>query len=321
MANHFHRAVLLLLIGVTSIASGCDETVNPIVGEERPVTVFGYLDPTSDRQILRLIPITASIQELERQNVDADVQTIHESTGAVQTWSPVSVAYSDSSVGTVYEAFFTPEYAQTYRLEILSREGSLTHAVTTIPPELEITQDTDGNPLRPGFFIPGELPNLVQMDMVYEVMAMQPVVSTAENVLLPIRISYKDTQLPADGGWRLAADLRDDFDLIGDELRTFCITTPFIALRSSAFVFFVGDAAWVPPGASFDPALIAQPGVFSNVENGYGYFGSGYEKKFQFRLSESARVQLGFALEGPCQDGPADPQNPEPECLVFEPCL
>ena len=313
--------LFLLWTGIFVISSGCDEGVNPVVGEERAVTIYGFLDPTTDRQVIRLIGIASSIQDLDQADFNAEVKTIDETTGDVQVWSPLSIAFSDSSKGTIFEALFTPAYAHTYRLEVSTGDGALAQAVTTVPPELEISQDTGGNPLRPGFFIPGELPNLVQMDMFYEIVAMQPVVSTAENVILPIRISYKDTQLPTEGGWALAADLRNDFDLIGDELRNYCITTPFIALRSSAFVFFVGDEGWVPPGESFDPELIAQPGVFSNVENGYGYFGSGYEKRFQFRLSEGARVQLGFALEGPCQNGPADPQNPEPECTVFEPCF
>ena len=310
----------LVVVGAF-LLTGCDEAVNPIVGEERPLTVYGYLDPTVERQLIRLISIESTIQDLGSQNISASVRTIHEDTGESVDWAPVTITYPDSSIGTVFEAFFTPEYGNTYRLEISTGGESLTRAVTTIPDNLEITAETGGNPLRPGFFIPGDLPNLVQMDMVYEIVAMQPVVSVAENVLIPIRVSYKDTQVAANGGWALAADLRSDFDVIGDELRNYCITTPFIALRSSSFVFFVGDDEWVPPGGVFDPDLIAQPGVFSNVENGYGYFGSGYERKFQFRLSESSRVQLGFAVEGPCQDGPADPQNPEPECIVFEPCL
>jgi len=31
---------------------------------------------------------------------------------------------------------------------------------------------------------------------------------------------------------------------------------------------------WAPPGGVFDPEILVQPGVFSNVENGYGFIGS-----------------------------------------------
>ena len=34
------------------------------------------------------------------------------------------------------------------------------------------------------------------------------------------------------------------------------------------------DSGWDPPGGIFDPEILAQPGALSNVENGYGYFGS-----------------------------------------------
>ena len=34
------------------------------------------------------------------------------------------------------------------------------------------------------------------------------------------------------------------------------------------------DANWDPPGGVFNPEVLAQPGAYSNVENGYGFFGS-----------------------------------------------
>ena len=34
------------------------------------------------------------------------------------------------------------------------------------------------------------------------------------------------------------------------------------------------DKNWDPPGGVFDPEILAQPGAMSNVENGYGFFGS-----------------------------------------------
>jgi hypothetical protein len=59
------------------------------------------------------------------------------------------------------------------------------------------------------------------------------------------------------------------------------IVCPILDLRQMVLNVLIGDAAWDPPGGVFDPDILSFPSAMSNVENGFGFVGSGY------RLSQS----------------------------------
>ena len=104
------RVSLYILVAFVFLLTGCEDSVSPSIGEERPFTVFGYLDPSTSTQLLRVIPIVGSITEVDPSSVDAEVRTIHNETGTVTVWRQLPVQFSDSTEGVVYSANFTPEY-------------------------------------------------------------------------------------------------------------------------------------------------------------------------------------------------------------------
>ena len=302
--------------------TGCEDTVSPLIGEERPYTIFGYLDPTTSSQVIRVIPIAETIQEVDLVEVNAEVRTTHQETGEVIIWQRSPVLFADSSSGVVFRATFTPEYEATYRLEVENENGEIASAVTTVPAEVNISSLTTGNQFRPGIFIEGDFPNMVQAAIDYEAIALQPAISSQEDVTLPVLVSYKGEQDRSEGGWEIRTDLRDDFEIVREELEGICITTPFFTVRSAAFRSFVGDEAWVPPGdaVEFDPNVLVQPGTFSNIENGFGFFGSGYAIDFSIRLTSSTLEQIGYNAQKPCQPGPGF-DDTAPECQDLVPCF
>ena len=304
------------------LTTGCEDSVSPSVGEERPFTVFGYLDPSTSTQLIRVIPIAENITEIDLVDVDAEVRTIHEETGTVTVWRQMPVQFSDSSDGIVYSATFTPEYENTYWLEVESSTGDLVTAQTTVPREVNISLLTTSTLFRPGIFIEGDLPNLVQAGILYEAIALQPAISAQSDIVLPVLVSYRGEQDRSDGGWEIRANLRNDFEDVRQTMDGACLTTPFITIRSAEFRAFVGDEVWVPPGDAleFDEQVLVQPGTFSNIDNGLGYFGSGYNVRFSLRLASSTLTQIGYISNKPCQPGPGFDDS-APECQDLEPCL
>ena len=305
------------------LCGGCDDSVSPLIGEERPFSIYGYLDPTSDTQVIRVVPIVGTIQDVSlADDVDAEVRIIDTESGEVVAWQPSAVIYPDSSQGTVFTANFTPEFEKTYRIEVENSTGELVTAETTIPRRIEINSLTTGNVFRPGIFIPGDFPNLVQAGIEYEVVALQPSISGQMDPVIDVFVSYKGEQDPSNDGWEIRTNLRNDFDALRQALDDVCITTPYFTVRGARFIAFVGDDTWVPPNGAveFDQELLVQPGTFSNVENGYGFIGSGYAVDFSIRLTTPTLVQIGYMTTRPCQVGPNFDPN-DPECLDIEPCF
>ena len=315
VSRYLSIVILMLLIG-------CEDSVAPLVGEERAFTVFGYLDPTTSTQLIRVIPIAENINDVDFLDVDADVRTIHEESGEVIVWRQMPVSFVDSTEGIVYTAEFTPEYEHTYRLEVQNNMGELASSQTTIPKEVNISLLTTSTLFRPGIFIEGELPNLVQAGILYEAIALQPAISTQSDITLPVLVSYRGEQDRSDGGWEIRANLRNDFENVRQEMNGVCLTTPFITIRSAEFRAFVGDEAWVPPGDAedFDRQVLVQPGTFSNIDNGLGFFGSGYNVEFALRLASSTLTQIGYMSTKPCQPGPGFDEF-APECQDLAPCF
>ena len=55
---------------------------------------------------------------------------------------------------------------------------------------------------------------------------------------------------------------------------TAAIDSTALTLVSMGVRIRILDANWDPPEGLFDPEVLAQPGTLSNVENGYGFWGS-----------------------------------------------
>ncbi len=311
---------VFVFLALIAASFGCEETVTPFVEEERPFTVFGYLDPTTSLQVLRVIPIAGNINDVGEIDVDASVRTIQAETGAVVTWRKETILFPDSTSGVVFKANFTPAYEQTYRLEVENANAELVTAETMVPQSIVSRRLESGTGRRPGFFIEDRGTNLVQAFMQYEIVVQQPAVSALPDIVHPVSVSYRGQEERITGGMEIRADLFADFEVVQQALADICVTTPFITVRSANFEFFVGDAAWIPPGGEFDEDVLVQPGTFSNVSNGYGFFGAGYGIRFSVPASSGVLQQAGYVPQRPCQVGPGFDAS-APECQDIVPCL
>lgn len=306
---------IIVCIGLT----GCEEDPNPFIGEDQPYTVYGYLNPKANRQLVRVIPVAGLIDEVGIGADQAMVRSTHLGTGEQRIWQDSLVTFEDGSTGVVFFSDFTPEFEAPYRLEVVRNDGETSSVEVTVPRNITVTRQMSTNPLIPLFLLEGELPNLVEVAVKYQTSALQPQLPIVlEPIQFPVAVSYKGKEERVGNGWEYRLDYREDLQEIRQTFGEFCLTTQFISVRSIKFEFFVGDDAWVPPGGVFDPELLVQPELFSNIENGFGYFGAGYTIDFNVLPTTPVLEQVGFTFSAPCRD--MTPLT-DPSCQVFPGCF
>ncbi|MDZ4701596.1 MAG: hypothetical protein SH809_17930, partial [Rhodothermales bacterium] len=290
----------LLLVAFLSLA-GCDETVNPFVGLEEPYSLYGYLNPRVSRQTLRVIPIEQRIDNEPSASIDAVVSSTHLASGEVTTWRSTFVQFDDSTFGNVFVGDFRPAYGETYRVDVSRSDGATASAQVTVPVDIRILPEPNASPTVLSFIVEStSLPNIVQADMLYDTVRLQPLASGLNPIRYPITRSYRGQEEAGDGGWRFFIEIGADYQFIKNEFEAHCLTRDWIGVRAMRFTVFIGDDAWVPPGGDFDPEVLAQPDLFSNVENGFGYVGAGYPVSFNAIQPAAVLGAVGFATTGPC---------------------
>ena len=309
---YLHTLLLALLL------AGCSETVNPLVEEERPFTIFGYLDPSASIQTVRVIPITKRIDEPFEETIDASVVSVDMETNETRVWRDSVVTFESDKRGHVFVSNFTPEYERTYRLEVSRSDGAVSSVEVNVPPQINaIRPPLNTSSTQLAYQLEAvDRPNIVQAEMQYLAVALQPP-SEPGPIFHPVEISYRGKETPSPAGWQVEVDIREDYKIIEAEFERNCLTTEYITVRTMQFVLFIGDEAWTPPGNVFDEDVLAQPDVFSNVENGFGFFGAGYALRFNAIQPGSVLQRAGFTADSPCMDVPPD----DPSCRVIPPCF
>lgn len=299
----------------------CEEQVNPLVGEEQPFSVYGYLNPKSNTQLIRVIPVVGTIDGLNQESIDASVLSIDLETGEQRAWEDSLVTFATEETGHLFVAHFRPAYGRSYRVEVIRSDGVVSSAEVTVPPDVTVEARIGNTPpvLLPFFVAGQEKPNIVQADMEYQAAALQPLASGLNPIFLPVSISYRGMDRQVAGGWEVIVDLRRDFAAIKEEFDRNCLTIEYIAVRKMEFVIFIGDASWVPPGGVFDEEVLVQPDLFSNVENGFGFVGAGFPLRFNVIQPGNVLQSVGFAAGAPCD--PALTPPTDPSCRVIPPCL
>lgn len=289
----YARACLLagLLVGTL----GCEEDVDPFVESDRSFTVYGYLDPGEATQYLRVIPLLQVLAEDgPRAPLNATVTTTELERGVTTTWRDSIMTFSDGSMGHVFYGNFRPVPGRTYRLEVIPPNGRPATVATTKLPLQPVARF--GDLVQGSGFDSGQI--------IYS--AIQPIIW--ENIdFAPFRVEmwYRFANVPVsrpflemvqtygaedlgravDNGWRIDARLSRD----GEQLGAGGLTMLGVGMRIT-----LADDTWRPPGGVFDPEILVQPGTFSNVENGFGFFGSVNQYTVEWLLDQDVVENLGY---------------------------
>ena len=272
------RPSLLLLLSVFTTAlflSACEDSVDPILENNRQFTLFGTLDMNQDTQFVRVIPIRTTL----RPDPDVLNQIAFASTdltsGETRVWDDSLLTFEDGTVGLVFYAPLRIRPGHTYRIEVTSPLLELTTVAETTVPE----QPTNV------MILPAELSGGTggaigrgSQTVRWNDLGMAPFAVDVWYRFLPaeaaafrdVRMPYTPDNVQEGADWLVELDLRQD----RLALDTIAVDPNTVPLAGVGVLLTVLDGAFVPPGGTFDPEILAQPGTFSNVENGFGFVGS-----------------------------------------------
>lgn len=293
------RLAALWMLGVLALgfaAAGCEDTVDPFVEEDRFFTIFGFLDTASDVQYVRVVPLRRTLSPEGDRDIDARVTSLEMESGRTVVWSDSLIQYADGSFGHVFRAPFRPIPGWTYRFTVERSDGKTAAAETTVPlaerAEIDpptvavanVTQkvlwhDIDFQPFR--------------IEVWYRFLNTEP-----NQPFLNAVLTYTDqkfgTQRPE--GWEVLVRLTEDRE---DVTRALGVSPDArLSLLGMGMRLTMSDAQWRPPGGVFDREVLVQPGTFSNVENGFGFFGAVNQFTTEWTLTPEIVERMGYAFPG-----------------------
>lgn len=275
---------LLILLSVSSGLACSDTTIDPFENEDKYFTIWGYLDQLSSSHQLRVIPVTRFPENvgdpaLPENRIDATVYSVDLTTGNRTRWSYEIAELEDGSHGHVFKSHFVINPKRSYRIEVVRSDGKMTTATTRV---MAIDSDTlivkdpvvwsvDSTDAYQDIYIP-------QIASPWEVQARYIWVGGDQEMKLLIPYGRPGVRTP-DGGWKLRINVSADQVEVKKHTawaQSIGMIPPSGAysLRGWGVQIRILDENWDPPNGVFDPEVLAQPGVLSNVENGYGFFGS-----------------------------------------------
>ena len=279
---------LLPILLVALLAAGCEDDVSATVDLDVPFSLYGYLDPTADRQAIRVVPVTDRIDQGDA--LEAVVTTTDLGTGEMTTWRDSAVTFLDGSTGTVFVVDWTPTPGSRVRLEAASPDGDISAIEVTVPPivtpEVGIAQFSLGEVTYPIRF--GNVPRVLNGQLRLAVSGL-PAGRESSVLRVPVNAQPREAE---PGLWVVEVPFVSS---VRRYLNEQGLAGAGVKLLSAQYVGFVANAEWDPP--SSDPSALAEPGVFSNVEGGFGFVGAGYFSVAQWVPSPSAQISAGFAVD------------------------
>ncbi len=274
------RVALTFWIGCALLLGGCETTVDPIIGSDQAFSLFGVLQPEADTQWVRVYPIEDELTPTPPTPLDATLTSTALETGPTHAWRDSIVQEPSGDNGHVYWYPFQVEYGHTYRLEAKGPRG-------TAQVNVDVPARADLVPQPPqinytGVTLPvlvnNTVPRLFGVEVEYFFQYDFAASAGSEPPMLRVTESYKDTQRRTDNGWIIPITMTVDFLTLRQRLDNADLWNPRhgLVMINMTLRLTVANAEWDPPDGEFDPDALVQPGTMSNVENGFGFVGSGY---------------------------------------------
>jgi len=270
---------------VAGLAAGCEDSfIDPFDNDQRYYTIYGFLDEGKNTQVLvphevRVIPITRFPERITSPlNPQADLDAIVfsrdlDATPEADTtieWIHSLEQLDDGLFAHIFRATFVVEPGHTYRLEVHRSDGVIAWAETTVPnlsnivPEpIDLRVLPDSITILQDILIPGAV-SPWQIAVTYDVGGRDCTLDRGVTTPLP----YGRVGAATDGGWRFTVNISADIVRLTERLDEPDVFFCAMGLRIRSL-----DARWrVADG--IDSGELALPTAFTNVENGYGFFGS-----------------------------------------------
>ncbi len=289
-------AVVCWGASIAMLASGCDEAVSPILGTEEAFSFYGYFNPRADTQAIRVYAIDGILKPEQGQKLDALVTSRNKSTGQTVVWRDSTVAFSNGTVGHVFYALFRPEHGVEYTFQAQGSDGRTAYADLIMPADgatelVSILSARSSVIVELHWF---GVPRVLRTAATYTVRV--PFPDGSDTTTVRVRIPSGQVQQIGMDAWKVIILPSSDIGAIYTILGLRPGINP-ILLDNIEVSAFVASKNWESPTGDFDSELLVQPGVFDNVEGGFGFIGSGYNDKFTFELTDKQKQDAGFSLK------------------------
>lgn len=277
--------VLPVLAAVAIALSACEDSVDAVLQTELPFTLYGYFNPLADTQAVRLFTIDGILEQTRPEPIDATVSANELETGIEFAFRDSIVQFASGTWGHVFWSEFRPSHERTYRIEARRSDGLVSAGQSTVPPMAspEVGETDLSDFLLPVPILWRNAPNLIDIVAVYY--------TTGGAAVVEYGVEQEDHP----DGRRIELQLRRDTrDVLFNAIQ---LGFDEVFLDSIEVRVVVTSADWSPPDGAFDPNVLVEPGIFSNVENGFGFIGAGYPLELVFMPTDAVRRAAGFDVE------------------------
>ena len=281
-------AALVVALGL----SGCDTEIAPTSADGRAFTVWGQLDPTTNRQAVRIDPIRATIDD--EVPFEGTVTSVDLATGVETAWRDSLVTFPDGSTGYVFLADYRPAYDSRVELRVTQGGEVTTYARVTVPPRvapyfgaLMVGARNEIDLVLPG------APRVVAPRVVYGLLGRNASTSAEGDEFLEVLPVPEGQITSVEFGWRVRVDFTAQVEtlrarFLDREIRDFNATAVRVRVA-------VANEEWAAPFPfSFSRELVIQPGTVSNVRGGYGFLGAAYTVEAVLNLDEDTLRRIGL---------------------------
>lgn len=289
------RLLPVVLVALLLLSTGCEEAVDPVLETDEAFTLYGYLDPSSDIQAVRVFTIDGVLENTQATPLDANLRTINQSTGEEVAWRDSIITYRDRTIGHVYYARFRAEHDTPYRLVATRSDGRSTRVDIRTPPDGEASIENIFS-ARSQVVVEmtwTNVPRVIQAEVSYFVSV--PFPDGTDTTTVRVDIKSGRVSENSDGTWSVSilpsADIGVIFSALQLQPGLDAVFLDHIEVRA-----FVTSEDWESPVGVFDPELLVQPGTFSNVDDGFGFVGGGYFDTYEFQLADDVARNAGFSI-------------------------
>lgn len=252
-----------------------------------------------DTQSVREYPVEAYPTLGNPDPFSANVYSTDLETGQRLRWNDTLLTEPSGQYSHIFWAPFRAEYGHIYNVEVIrSSDGARTFADVRVPNPVTARIGDQSSARAVELII--EDPNIRALNAEVEYV-LGNIFSTCD--ILRNTFSYKGQERLVENGWLVEVNLVENrFDLLFDCGGITTIPRPYcppgyVPIHPIDLHLLIGDAAWNPPGGVLSPHIISQPGVMTNVENGFGFVGAGYRTVIRFYPADETLQKACFAYE------------------------
>ena len=293
---HFRGLLAAWLVLLSWTALGCEETVDPVLETDEVFSLYGFLNPSSERQAIRVFSIDGTLEHTRPEPMYAVVRTRNHASGEEVVWRDSIVTYDNRTVGHVFYADFRADHGTRYTLSATRSDGRETTVSIETPPDGIVAIDTIFS-ARSSVIVDliwSNVPRVIQAEASYVVRV--PFPDGSDTTTVQVNIQSGRVEQNSDDTWRVSILPSADIAAVFSALQIQPGVTP-VYLDKIIVSAFVTSSDWTSAAGVSDPELLVQPGTFSNVENGFGFVGGGYFDRFELKLDDSAARNAGFSVD------------------------